>query len=77
MRLQRLADSASAKLKLDMPGLDAAFRRDYINLVAASQRVAKIVVTRRSRRGCSPKNPRGTQESGRDEPLFYAVLDNR
>lgn len=43
--LQREVTNPSGKIKLDMPRLDAEFRQDYINLVAASQKVAKIVAT--------------------------------
>jgi lysophospholipase L1-like esterase len=45
MRLQREVTDPSGKIKLDMPRLDAEFRQDYINLVTASQKVAKIVAT--------------------------------
>ncbi len=45
MRLQRRAMNPSGKVKLDMPRLDAEFRRDYANLVVASEKPAKIVVT--------------------------------
>jgi lysophospholipase L1-like esterase len=45
MRLQREATNPSGKIKLDMARLDAEFRQDYINLVVASQQVAKVVVT--------------------------------
>lgn len=43
--MQNQAANPSAKVKLDVARLDAEFRRDYTNLVAASQKVAKIVVT--------------------------------
>jgi lysophospholipase L1-like esterase len=45
MRLQREAKNPSRKIKLDMPPLDAEFRQDYQNIVVASQKVAKVVVT--------------------------------
>jgi lysophospholipase L1-like esterase len=45
IRQQRLADDAPGKLRLDTPWLDAEFRRDYTNLVEASEKVARIVVT--------------------------------
>jgi lysophospholipase L1-like esterase len=62
MRLQREATNPSGKIKLDMERLDAEFRQDYINLVVASQKVAKIVVTvtfsPRLRPGESPEERR-------------------
>ena len=45
IRKQRLATGASGKLRLDTAWLDAEFRRDYTNLVEASEKVARIVVT--------------------------------
>jgi len=45
MRLQREATNPSGKIKLDTARLDAEFRQDYLNLVVASQKVAKVVVT--------------------------------
>jgi lysophospholipase L1-like esterase len=45
IRLQREVTNSSGKIKLDMPRLDAVFRQNYINLVVASQKVAKILVT--------------------------------
>ena len=62
MRQQRLATSSSGKLKLDTARLDTEFRRDYTNLVEASQKVAKLVVTvtfaPRLRAGQSPEEQR-------------------
>lgn len=64
MRLQRDAMNRSGKIKLDMERLDAEFRQDYINLVVASQKVAKIVVTvtfsPRLRPGESPEDRQKT-----------------
>jgi hypothetical protein len=45
LRLQRLATSSSGKVTLDTARLDAEFRKDYTNLVTASAKVAKVVVT--------------------------------
>jgi hypothetical protein len=45
MRLQSLATNSSGKVSLDTARLDAEFRTDYMNLVAASATVAKVVVT--------------------------------
>ncbi|SRR6266436_1010924 len=45
VRLQRLATDSSGKVTLDTARLDAEFREDYTNLVTASAKVAKIVVT--------------------------------
>ncbi len=45
MRQQRLATSSSGKLKLDTVRLDGEFRRDYTNLVEASEKIAELVVT--------------------------------
>jgi len=45
MRLQSLATNGSGKVSLDTARLDAEFRKDYTNLVAASAKVAKVVVT--------------------------------
>jgi lysophospholipase L1-like esterase len=45
MRQQRLAAGKSGELWLDTARLDAEFRRDYTNLVAASEKIAQIVVT--------------------------------
>jgi len=44
MRLQSLATNGSGKVSLDTARLDAEFRKDYTNLVAASAKVAKVVV---------------------------------
>ncbi len=61
-RLQREASNPAHKIKLDMPVLDAEFRQDYVNLVVASQKVAKVVATvtfsPRLRPGQSPKERR-------------------
>ena len=45
MRQQRFASSNSSKVRLDTARLDAEFRKDYTNLVEASAKVAKVVVT--------------------------------
>jgi lysophospholipase L1-like esterase len=45
MRQQRLAAGKSGELWLDTARLDAEFRRDYTNLVEASEKIAQIVVT--------------------------------
>ncbi len=45
MRLQREATNTSGKIRLDIVSLDAEFRQNYANLVVASQKVAKLVVT--------------------------------
>ena len=62
MRLQRQASNPAGKIKPDMPVLDAEFRQDYVNLVVASQKVAKVVATvtfsPRLRPGQSPKERR-------------------
>jgi lysophospholipase L1-like esterase len=44
-RQQRLADSPTGKITLDMKRLDDQFRQDYEKLIEASAKVAKIVVT--------------------------------
>jgi len=45
LRQQSRAESKVGKIKLDMAQLDAKFRRDYTNLVEASETVAPVVVT--------------------------------
>jgi lysophospholipase L1-like esterase len=45
MRRQSLATSSAGKVKLDTARLDAEFRSDYTNLVEASEKIARLVVT--------------------------------
>jgi lysophospholipase L1-like esterase len=42
-RLQKESTNPAGKIKLDMARLNAEFRQDYVNLVVASQKVAKVI----------------------------------
>ena len=71
MRLQREVADSSSKIKLDMPRLDAEFRQDYINLVAASQQVAKIVVTVTFAPRLHPLQPPEQRREAASTSLYY------
>jgi lysophospholipase L1-like esterase len=45
LRQQSSAESKAGKINLDLPRLDEEFRKDYTNLVEASEKVASVVVT--------------------------------
>ena len=71
MRLQREVADSSGKIKLDMPRLDAEFRQDYINLVAASQKAAEIVVTITFAPRLRPLQPPDQRRAAASSSLYY------
>ncbi|MGH7046404.1 MAG: SGNH/GDSL hydrolase family protein [Stellaceae bacterium] len=71
MSLQREATAATGKIRLDMPRLDAEFRRDYASLVATSQHIAKIVVTVTFAPRLRPSQSPEKLEAGAATALYY------
>ena len=71
MRLQRQANNPSRKIELDMPRLDAEFRQDYQNLVVASQKVAKVVVTVTFSPRLRPQQPPEQRRQAAATSLYY------
>jgi lysophospholipase L1-like esterase len=78
-RRQREATNPAEKITLDMLRLDAEFRQDYENLVAASQKIAKVVVTvtfsPRLRASQSPAEQREAARTGLYYMPYMTVAD--